>query len=194
MPILIVLGYVLFVLVLLAGIVACAVGFAGTVLILLDAVVLSACTHWQRPGIWVLLILALLTLLAETLDNVLSHAGTRYGGGSSQTGWAAMLGGIGGAQVGSWIGSAIGLVGLIGGPVGFLIGVVLVPLAAAGAGGYYAAYWYELRQGKSPQEAKAAGKGALIGRLMGVLGKSLVAIIMSGILVWVVFVPMLHHA
>lgn len=187
MSVLVILGYILFVIVLLAGVVACALGLPGTVLVLVDGVVMSAATHWQRPGWPVLLALAVLTLLAETLDNVLSALATKYHGGSNQTGLMAMLGGIAGALIGSWIGPAIGAIGLIGGPIGFVIGVILVPLGLATVGGYYAAYWYELRQGKSPQEAKAAGKGALIGRLLGVMGKSIIAVIMSGVLLWMVF-------
>lgn len=188
MSVLIILGYILFVLVLLCGVLASLLGLPGTVIILLDGLAFSAATHWQRPNGWILLVLAVLSLLAETLDNVLSVVATRYRGGSSQTGWVAMLGGVGGALIGSGIGPIVGALGLIGGPVGFIIGVILVPLCFATAGGYYAAYWYELRQGKSPQEAREAGKGALLGRLLGAMGKSLIAVIMSGILLWVVFV------
>jgi uncharacterized protein len=188
MTILIALGTILFVVVLLMGILAALLGLAGTALILLDGVIYSAATHWQRPHLWVLLVLALLALVAETLDNIFSGLAARYHGGSPQTGWAAMIGGIGGALLGSWAGSAVGAFGLIGGPGGFILCVVLVPLILALLGGYYAAYWYELRQGRTPDEAHLAGKGALIGRLLGVMGKSLIAVIMSAILLWAVFV------
>jgi hypothetical protein len=188
MSILIVLGYILFVLVLLCGVLASLLGVPGTVLIVLDGLVFSAATHWQRPNGWILLVLAVLSLVAETMDNVLSAVATRYGGGSSQTGWMAMLGGIAGALVGSWIGPVIGAIGLIGGPISFILCVIVVPLGLGAVGGYGAAYWYERRQGKSPAEAKEAGKGALFGRLLGAMGKTLIAIIMSGILLWVVFV------
>ena len=188
MAVLIVLGYILFVLALIVGIVACLLGLPGTVLILLDGVIFSAFTGWERPGGWVLLVLAVLTLIAETMDNVLSAVAVRYGGGNARTGWVAMLGGIAGAIAASWIGPVVGAVGLIGGPIGFVIAVVLLPLAGAIAGGFYAAYWYELRHGKTVEQAKQAGKGALIGRLLGAMGKALIAVIMSGILLWVVFV------
>ena len=188
MSILIVLGTILFVLVLLLGVVAALLGLGGSVLILLDGVVFSAATHWQRPHLWVLLIVALLTLAAESLDSIFSGVAARYHGGSPQTGWAAMIGGISGALLGSWAGSAIGAAGLIGGPGGFILCVVLTPLILALLGGYYAAYGYELRQGRTPDEAHMAGKGALIGRLLGVMGKSLIAVIMSAILLWAVFV------
>ena len=188
MAMLIVLGYILFVLGLLAGILAALVGLPGTVLVLLDGVLLSAASHWHRPGAWVLLVLALLALAAETMDSLCSAMSTRYHGGSTRTGLVAMLGGVTGAFLGSWAGATIGAAGIIGGPLSFMVTVVLVPLFLALVAGYYAAYWYEIRQGKPPDEAHLAGKGALIGRLLGVMGKSLVAVIMSAVLLWVAFV------
>lgn len=188
MSVLIVIGYIVFVAFLLSGTIACLAGMPGTVLILLAGVGFSAATHWERPEPWVLLVLGVLALLAETLDNLLSVAATRGHGGSSHVGWVVMLGGIGGALIGSWIGPLIGVLGLVGGPVGFIIGVVLVPLALAAAGGYGAAYWFELRHGKTPAEARQAAKGSLVGRLLGVMGKTLLAVIMSAVLLWVVFV------
>jgi uncharacterized protein YqgC (DUF456 family) len=189
--ILIVLGYIIFVAALLAGIVACLAGMPGTALILLAGVGLSAATHWERPEPWVLLVLGVLALLAETLDNVLSVAATRSHGGSSRTGWMVMLGSVAGALLGALMSPAIGAAGLLGGPVGFIVSVVIVPLVLAAVGGYCAAHWYELRQGKTPQEARQAATGSLVGRLLGVMGKSLLAVIMSGVLLWVAFV---HHA
>ena len=190
---LIVLGYIIFVLVLVAGVVAVALSLPGTVLILLDAIVFAACTHWQRPSWWVLLIVAVLALIAETSDNVLSMLGTRHGGGSTKSGWIAMLGGLTGALLGSLISPLFGSIGLLGGVVGFIIGVVLVPLTLAVAGGFCAVYWYELRQGRTPQEARQSARGALFGRLLGVMSKTLLAVIMSAILLWAVFVPLLQH-
>jgi uncharacterized protein YqgC (DUF456 family) len=189
---LIILGYVLFVLVLLAGIVAVMLSLPGTILILLDGVIFAAFTHWQRPSWGVLLAVGILALVAELSDNILSAAGTRQSGGSSKTGWIAMLGGIAGAILGSLISPIFGSVGLLGGVFGFIIGVVLVPLALAVLGGYLAVYWYELKQGRPADEAVRTAKGALVGRLVGVLVKTLLAVVMSGILLWSVFVPLLR--
>ena len=187
LTVLTVLGYVVFVLVLVAGVLAPLVGLPGTVLILADGLVLSACTHWQKPHWWVLLVLLLIALLAETSDNFLSLIATRYGGGSGRTGLMAMLGGVGGALVGSWFSPLLGTIGVLGGVVGFFLGVVLVPLALAFLGGYLAAYWYERRQGKEHAEARRAGLGALIGRLLGGMAKGLLAAVMAAILLYVVF-------
>lgn len=190
---LIVLGYILFVLVLVAGVVAVMLSLPGTVLILLDAIIFAACTHWQRPSWWVLLIVAVLALIAETGDNVLSMLGTRQGGGSAKSGWIAMAGGLGGALLGSLISPLFGSIGLLGGVPGFILGVIVVPLGLAVAGGYYAVYHYELRQGRTAPEAQQSAKGALMGRLLGAMGKTLLAVLMSGILLWAVFVPLLRH-
>lgn len=186
---LIVLGYILFVLVLVAGVVATLLGLPGTVLILAGAVVMSAITGWERPEWWVLLVLVGLALVAELGDNVLAAAGTKYGGGSAKTGWAAVAGGIAGAILGSFLSPVFSV---LGGVLGFVLGVVVVPLALAAMGGYLAAYHYELRQGRTPEEARQAGKGALIGKLLGIMGKALLAVIMTGIVLWTVFVPLLQ--
>ena len=185
----IVLGYIIFVLILVAGVVAVMLSLPGTVLILLDALVFAACTHWQRPGWWVLLIVAMLALIAETSDSLLSMLATRQGGGTTKSGWVAMGGGLGGALLGSLLSPLLGSLGLLG----FILGVVVLPLALAVTGGYYAVYWYEVKQGRTPQQAQQSAKGALFGRLLGVMSKTLLAIIMSGILLWTVFVPLLRH-
>jgi len=186
---LIVFGYVLLVLVLLAGVLATLLGLPGTVLILVGAVVTSAVTHWDRPEWWVLLVLAGLALSAELGDNLLAAAGTKYGGGSAKTGWATVCGGIAGALAGSLVSPVFSL---LGGVFGFLLGVVIVPLALAAVGGYLAAYYYEVREGRTPQEARQAGKGALIGKLLGLMGKALLAVMMTAIVLWTVFVPLLQ--
>lgn len=192
MVVLAVLGSILLVFVLLSGIIACVAGMPGTLLILIAGVGASAATHWERPEPWVLLVLAGLALVAEAMDNVLSAMATKYHGGTSRTGWVVMVGGISGALLGSWIGPIIGSIGLLAGPVGFIIAVVLIPLALGAAGGYGAAYWYEVQHGRTAEEARHAAKGSLVGRLLGVLGKSLIGVIMSGIVMWVVFVHP-HH-
>lgn len=192
MTFLIVLGYIVFVLALAVGVLGTLVGLPGTILILADAVIFSACTHWQRPSWWVLLILALLSLIAETSDNLLSMVGTRYGGGSNRTGWIALVGGIAGALIGSWLSPLFSSIGLLGGVVGFVLGVLLVPLLLAVAGAYLAVYLYELRQGKTPSEAQRVAKGALLGRLLGAMAKTVFAAIMASTTLWVVFTPLLH--
>ncbi|NPV48878.1 MAG: DUF456 domain-containing protein [Armatimonadetes bacterium] len=187
LSVLIVIGYVVFVLVLMAGVLATLLNLPGTVLILADAVIFSAFTHWQRPSLWTLGGLLILAIVAETSDNILSMVATQRGGGSGRAGVAAMVGGIGGALLGAWLSPLFGAIGLLGGLVGFLVGGIIVPLGLALIGGYLAAYWYERRQGKSHEEARQAGKGALIGRLIGGLAKGIIAILMVAITLYAVF-------
>ena len=193
LPFLIVLGYFVFVLALLAGVMGVVLGLPGVVLILADGIVFAICTHWQRPSWQALVAVAVLAFAAEISDNLMSVLGTRYGGGSSRTGWIALLGGVLGAFLGSLISPLFGSIGLAGGVVGYVIGVLLVPLGLAVTGAYCAVYWYELRHGASPEEAKRAAKGAVFGRLLGIMSKTIFAIIMSAVLLWAVFVPLLHH-
>ncbi|MHB8995270.1 MAG: DUF456 domain-containing protein [Armatimonadota bacterium] len=186
---LIILGYVLFVLVLVAGIIAVMLSLPGTILILLDGIIFAAFTHWERPSWGILLAVGILALVAELSDNILSAVGTRQSGGSSKTGWIAMLGGIAGAILGALVSP---IFSVFGGVLGFALGVVLVPLALAVLGGYQAVYWYERKQGRPVEEAVRTAKGALMGRLVGVVVKTLLAVVMSGILLWSVFVPLMR--
>lgn len=184
---LIVLSYIVFCLVLLAGVLMAALGLGGTFVILADVLIFAACNHFERPHWVVLVVLAVICVIAETSDNFFSLLATKYGGGSSRTGLWAMGGGLVGALAGGALAPVIGSLGLLGGVVGFLIGVVIVPLAGALAGGYFAAYWYETQQGRTPEEAKRAGKGAVIGRLIGGAAKGLFAVLMVAITLYAVF-------
>ncbi len=185
--VLIVIGYILFFLVLISGIVATLLGLPGTILIVVDAIVFSAFTGWERPGWPILLVLVGLSLAAETGDNLLSALGTRFSGGTGKTSVMAMLGGLAGAIVGGSLSPVIGALGILGGVPGFIVGTVIPPLVLALTGGYLAAYSYERRLGRSHEEATKAGKGALLGRVLGVMGKCIIASIMAAILLRAIF-------
>jgi uncharacterized protein YqgC (DUF456 family) len=193
LPLLIVLGYIIFMLTLFAGIAGVVLGLPGVVLILADGIVFAVCTHWQRPTWQALAAVAVLAFLAEISDNLMSMLGTRHGGGSSRTGWIALLGGVAGAFLGFLISPLFSAIGLAGGMAGFIVGVLIVPLGFAATGGYCAVYWYERRLGAAPERARRAAKGAVFGRLLGIMSKTIFAIIMSAVLLWAVFVPLLHH-
>jgi uncharacterized protein YqgC (DUF456 family) len=170
-----VLGVVVFVIVLFTGLAATFLGTSGTILILLDVVIYAACTHWQSPPLWVLLVLVALAILAETADSILSFAGVKRGGGTSRTGLWALLGGLAGVFAGGWLSPLLGALGLTGGVAGVVFGILLPPVALGLVGGFLGGYLYELRQGKSKPEAARAGKGALLGRLHGVLARTIIA-------------------
>ena len=185
--VLIYLGWGLFIITLFVGVLATLVGLPGTVLILLDAVVFSACHGFQRPPWWLLLILLFVSILAETSDNLLSAAGVKAGGGSTKTSLWALFGGVVGAIVGASFSPVLSLVGVTGGLAGVVFGVLLPPLVFAAAGGFLASYLYELRTGKQPAEARKAGWAALAGRLAGVLLKAVLASVMVGLVLSTAF-------
>ncbi len=181
------LGIVLFVAVLFVGVLATLVGLPGTVLILADVVVFSAVHGFDKPPWWLLAILVVISVVAETADNIFSALGTKAGGGSTRTSLWALIGGVAGAILGANLSPALGLLGLTGGVAGVIFGVLLPPLLLATAGGFLAAYVYELRTGREPPEARKAGWGALAGRLAGVLSKTVLASVMVALILTSVF-------
>jgi len=181
------LGTAVFVITLFVGVLATLVGLPGTVLILLDAVIFSACHSFQRPPWWFLLILLVVSILAETSDNLLSALGVKVGGGSTRTSLWALIGGVAGAIVGANFSPVLGLLGVSGGVAGVVFGALLPPLVFAAVGGFLASYIYELRTGKQPAEARKAGWAALAGRLAGVLLKAVLASMMVGLVLVTAF-------
>lgn len=177
-------GIVVAILAMLLGAVACLVGLPGSVAVLVVAFVLSASTHWERPPWWVVLIFVGVSLVAETADNLVSAWGTKRYGGSTKGAFWALFGGIAGALIGGYVGP---LVGAPAGPLGSVVGAVVAPLALAFPGGYLGGYWYELRQGKSKEEARRAGWGSFLGRAAGALLKTVLAAVMAGVTIWFLF-------
>ncbi len=181
------LGTALFVVTLFVGVLATLVGLPGTVLILLDTVIFSVCHGFQRPHWWLLLILLVISILAETSDNLLSALGVKAGGGSTRTSLWALIGGVAGAIVGANFSPVLSLLGMTGGLAGVVFGALLPPLVLAAVGGFLASYIYELRTGKQPAEARRAGWAALAGRLAGVLLKAVLASMMVGVVLLTAF-------
>lgn len=173
-------GIVVFILVLVVGVLATLLGLPGTVLILVDGLIYSAIHGFAKPPWWMLLILVGVSVVAETSDNILSMIGVTKCGGSGKTSLWALGGGVAGAIIGgsvlapllAWLGPVV---------------ILLVPIAGALVGGYGAAFWYELRQGKSPADARQAGWGALLGRLAGGLTKAVLASVMVALTLWTAF-------
>ncbi len=123
----------------------------GTVLILLGAVVNHFALH--SIGWGTLVVLTLLTILAQALDIVSGAAGAKWFGA---TRWGA-VGGILGAIVGLFF----GIPGLFLGP---LLGAVLG----------------ELLGGKGVLPAGKSGWGTFLGTTAGIIGKLLIGLIMIG--------------
>lgn len=158
------LGIAVFVVVLFIGAFITLLGLPGTLVILIDAVIYSACTRWEKLPWWLLLVLAGITLVSEVSDNLISAAGVKkYGGSTAGMIWA-MIGGLIGAVV-------------IGAVLGGVLPIV-APILGGLIGGFAGGYGYERGQGKSEDEARKAGMGAVLGRLAGSLLKSILAVTM----------------
>jgi uncharacterized protein YqgC (DUF456 family) len=176
------LGATVYVVALVLGVIAAFLGLPGNPWVWLCGFVYSAAHGWDRPALWLMLVLIPVVVLAELIDNLLSMTGVRKFGGSSRTMWWAVLGGLAGALVFSLLSGLTGIVGLVGGPVGFVIGALLPPLAGGLLGGYLAGYWYERRQGAEQAAARRAGWGALLGRLAGGAAKGGFAVAVTVVL------------
>lgn len=172
------MGATVYVLALGLGVVACSLGLNGTVVIVAAALIFSAVHGWHQPPVWLVLLMIPVAVGVELSDNLLSAAGVRQAGGSGRTMVWVVVGGLLGALLLGWLAPVTGLVGSIGGLGGLVVGALLAPLAGGLLGGYLAGYWYELRQGRPPQEARRAGWGALKGRLAGSAVKGGLALVM----------------
>ncbi len=138
------------------------IGIAGTVLPILPGVPLvfggmwlaAWADHYQHVGMWTLLVLGILCVLALTIDFVASIAGARRVGASSRAIWGATLG---------------MLVGIF-----FLLpGLVLGPFIGAVIG--------ELSSGSRLGNATHVGVGTWIGLLFGTLAKIALCFTMLGV-------------
>lgn len=167
MAILAVIGWTLFVIAIIAGLMLDLVGLFGNWIILLAAVAAYAATGFVHWGIWVMVLLVGFAIVGEVLESVAAGFGAaRYGGGR-------------GAIVASLIGSIAGAV--FGTPLMPIVGTLLG--ACAGAfGGAMLHEWLLMRQ--HPGTAMKTGFGAALGRVAGMFAKLIVGIVMVLLLVF----------
>ncbi len=148
---------VLFVVIWVAGLALTFVPIVPATWIIWGAALLNAALTGFNPINWTfLIVLALIALVAVTIDNVAAAWGARKFGGSSAAAWGALVG---------------GLVGLFLGPIGFLIG----PFAGAVVAEM-------LISRREPVDAIKSGIGTLAGMLGGI-GAKLVVHAAMGVLV-----------
>jgi hypothetical protein len=148
---------VLFVVIWVAGLALTFVPIVPATWIIWGAALLNAALTGFTPINWTfLIVLALIALVAVTIDNLAAAWGARKFGGSSAAAWGALVG---------------GLVGLFLGPIGFLIG----PFAGAVVAEM-------LVSRREPVDAIKSGLGTLAGMLGGI-GAKLVVHAAMGVLV-----------
>lgn len=185
-----ILGVVLFGLVLLIGLGMVPLGLPGTVVIAADALVYSLATHGDRLPLWMVAVLFVLAAAAETADNLLTVAGARRGGTSTQGQWAAFVGGIVGAiALGGVVGPLLALMGLVGGPGVSFFSALVGPVIGAFAGCFVGVWVAESARRREQGDALKAAWATVLGRAVGIglklalsvgmVGLSLVAVIRS---------------
>ena len=116
-------GLSIFILILFAGIFSIAFGAPGTIIILTDVIMYAVITGFERIGILLILLLIIISLLAESLDFALGMKGAAHFGITKRGIVASFIGGIIGATVMTPVlfgfGTVIGI--FLGGFAGFLI-------------------------------------------------------------------------
>jgi uncharacterized protein YqgC (DUF456 family) len=144
------------------GIVSIPFGLPGALIVFLCALIYAIATHFI--GWPLLIVLGILTLIAETADNWLSALGAKRYGASTKAIWLSFLGGLLGAVI-------------LGAPLTFIAGP-LGPIVGGFAGAFAIVAAYEYRQRKNLREALRAGFGTFLGRMAGMVLKAVIAVAM----------------
>jgi uncharacterized protein len=108
-----------------------------------------------------------LALVGEVIELAAGAAGAKRSGASRR---AMLL-----ALVGTMIGSVMGALVTVPIPI---IGPIIGAVGGGALGAFAGAYVGETALGRSTEQSLAAGKGALIGRLLGTAGKLLIGVIL----------------
>ena len=153
-------GLTVFVLVLFMGIYSIAFGIPGTVIILVDVILYALITGFERVGFKIVLILLVISILAEAVDFSFGMAGAARFGISRRALWTSAIGGFIGA-----LAMTPFFLGL-----GTVTGIFL--------GGFAGVLAIELIHQAKLKPALRAGYGAIMGRVAGTLIKGFCALVM----------------
>jgi len=153
-------GLTIFILLLFAGIFSIVLGMPGTVIILIDAILYAFFTGFHKIGLKVLIILLVISLLAEVLDFALGIAGAARYRASGKGIWASLIGGVIGAIVMTPV--LFGFGTIMGCFFGGFAGILIVEL---------------IHQGQL-KPALRAGYGVMLGKFSGMLVKGFFALVM----------------
>lgn len=122
----------------------------------------------QGIGWWTVIILVVIALLGELIEFAAGAAGAAKKGGSRR----GMLLAIAGTMIGSLTGAALFS------PVVPVIGTVIGAVGGGGLGAFAGAYLGETWKGRTAEDRLEISRGALVGRLLGTVGKMAVGIVM----------------
>jgi uncharacterized protein len=118
--------------------------------------------HWKTVAV-----AAGLALVGEIVEVAAGAAGAKRSGASRRAMLLAVVGTMIGSVLGAFVAIPIPIVGPIVGAVG-----------GGALGAFAGAYVGETALGRSTEQSLAAGKGALIGRLLGTAGKLVIGVVL----------------
>ncbi len=155
-----IIGWIFFVLALLIGLGVIPLGFAGTFIIVVGALILGLVTQFSEITWQFLGLLLGISIVVELLEFFLGAAAAKKYGSSAWGIWGSIIGGIFGAIWGTAISPILGTI------FGAFVGV------------YLGAFLFEYFRFKDADKAKKAGWGAFLGALTGRFLKFIIAIVM----------------
>jgi Protein of unknown function (DUF456). len=153
-------GLTVFILVLFIGIFSIVFGIPGTAVILIDVILYALITGFEKVSIKVVLVLLVISILAETIDFSIGVAGAARLGISRRAIWISVISGF------------VGALALT--PFFFGLGTV----AGIFLGGFAGVLAIELVQQSRLKPALRTGYGAILGRVAGTLIKGFCALVM----------------
>jgi uncharacterized protein len=154
-------GLTIFILILFTGIFTIVIGIPGTVIILIDAILYAMFTGFEKIGIKIILILFIISLIAESIDFALGMAGAVRLGISRKAIWASVIG--------AFIAAAIMTPTLFG--FGTITGTFL--------GGFAGIVFIELVRQSQLKPAFRTAYGAILAMFTGMLLKGSLAVLMT---------------
>lgn len=156
-----IVGLTIFILVLFAGIFSTAFGIPGTFIILTDVILYACITGFEKIGVKIIIILVVISFLAEAIDFALGISGMATRFVTSKRGiWISIIS--------SFIGALVMTPILYG--LGTVIGIFL--------GGFASVLIIELIRQSGLKPALRTGYGAILGRVAGTLVKGFCALVM----------------
>lgn len=114
--------------------------------------------------------LAALALVGEIVEFATGAAGAARVGASRRSIWLSLVGAVVGSLAGAGVGAPIPIVGSL-----------VAALAGGSVGAFAGAYLGEMSSQRTHQQRMAVGKGAVIGRLWGTVGKFAVGAVMLAV-------------
>ena len=163
--------YTSLIILLVTGLFAVIFGLPGLWIMIAAVIAYAAVTSWQYVGLWTIVTLIIIGILAEIVETAAGGAGAKKEGASKRGILGAIIGGILGGIFLSFL-IPIPVVGtIIGACLGSLLGAMIV----------------ELSIGKELNHSFRIGVGAFKGRLWGILSKLAFGFLILAIAIWMAF-------